>query len=142
LELEAPYEIDKASGHTTHGWDNIDVGARYPLFEAVAPSEFADTTFGIALEIEAPLNTVFSRNTELVPKIFNDTKIGNFTIQSIFGYSMLFGAGGDDDSFYCDCHWSNFDPAGKVTQGPADRDLPVFQSMTSATGHLMVTMTV
>jgi len=36
-----------------------------------------------------------SRNTELVPKIFNDTKIGNFTMQSIFGYSMLLGPGDD-----------------------------------------------
>lgn len=95
LEIEAPYEIDKVDGKTVHGWDNIDLGARYPLFEAVSKSGFADTTFGVAVEVGIPTQTIFSQNTELVPKIFNDTKIGNFTIQSIFGYSMLYGPGDD-----------------------------------------------
>ena len=31
-----------------------------------------------------------------------------------------------DHSFYCKCHGSTFDPNGKVTQGPATRNLPVF----------------
>src|SRR6516162_2988706 len=30
-----------------------------------------------------------------------------------------------DRSFYCKCHGSTFDPGGKVTEGPARRDLPV-----------------
>ena len=29
-----------------------------------------------------------------------------------------------DRSFYCKCHGSTFDPNGKVTEGPATRDLP------------------
>jgi Rieske Fe-S protein len=45
-----------------------------------------------------------------------------------------------DRSFYCDCHGSTFDPAGKVTHGPAIRDLPVFPSVKNAAGHLMVTV--
>ena len=37
-----------------------------------------------------------SKNTELVPKIFNDLKLGNhLTLQSIVGYSTLFGSGDD-----------------------------------------------
>lgn len=93
LELAAPYEIDKAPGQTTHGWDDIETSARCPLFEAVAPGGFADTTFGAAVEAGIPVNTVFGKNTELVPEVFNDTRFGNFTIQSIFGFSMLFGGG-------------------------------------------------
>ena len=95
LEVEVPYEIDKVGGQTTHGWDNIDLGARYPLFEAVSKGGDADTTFGVAVEVGIPTSTVFSQNTEFVPKVFNDTRFGNFTIQSIFGYSMLYGPGDD-----------------------------------------------
>jgi len=53
-------------------------GRALPAFSAVALSGFADTTFGISGEVGIPVNTVFSKNTELVPGIFNDTKIGNF----------------------------------------------------------------
>ena len=45
-----------------------------------------------------------------------------------------------DRSFYCDCHGSTFDPGGKVTHGPAFRDLPVFPTAKSGAGHLMVTV--
>ena len=47
-----------------------------------------------------------------------------------------------DRTFYCHCHGSTFDPAGKVTEGPAKRDLPVFTIATDARGHLLVTVTV
>lgn len=43
-----------------------------------------------------------------------------------------------DRSFYCHCHGSTFDPAGKVTEGPAKRNLPVFSTSTDARGHLLV----
>jgi Rieske Fe-S protein len=42
-----------------------------------------------------------------------------------------------DHSFYCKCHGSTFDPGGKVTAGPATRDLPVLPT-TSEKGHLVV----
>ncbi len=45
-----------------------------------------------------------------------------------------------DRTFYCPCHGSTFDPAGKVTEGPATRDLPVLATSTDARGHLMVTV--
>jgi len=95
LELEAPYEREVEDGVVTKGFDNVDVGARYPLYEAVSPGGFADTTFGTAVEIGIPTTSDVSQNTELVPKIFNDTKLGNFTAQSIAGYSMLYGPGED-----------------------------------------------
>ena len=47
-----------------------------------------------------------------------------------------------DRSFYCHCHGSTFDPDGKVTDGPAKRDLPVLATFTSESGHLMVKVSV
>jgi Rieske Fe-S protein len=43
-----------------------------------------------------------------------------------------------DESFYCKCHGSTFDPEGRVTDGPAKRDLPVLKTFTNEAGHLMV----
>lgn len=41
-------------------------------------------------------------------------------------------------SFYCKCHGSTFNEAGKVTKGPAKRDLPIFVAHTTDQGHLLV----
>jgi hypothetical protein len=95
LELEMPYERDVAGGQVTDGLDNIDVGARYPFYQFVSHNGLVDSAFGAAVEIGIPTTSDLSHNTELVPKIFNDTKIGNFTMQTILGYSMLFGPGDD-----------------------------------------------
>jgi Rieske Fe-S protein len=43
-----------------------------------------------------------------------------------------------DHSFYCKCHGSTFDPDGKVTAGPAKRDLPMFPVFVNESGHLLV----
>ena len=93
LELEAPYERDAAGGRITDGMDNADVGARYPFYQFVARNGGFDATLGAAVEVGIPTTSAVSHNTELVPKIFDDLKIGDFTVQSIFGYSMLFGPG-------------------------------------------------
>ena len=46
VEIEVPYERDAAAGESTQrGVGNIDLGARYPLYEFVASSGFFDTTF-------------------------------------------------------------------------------------------------
>jgi Rieske Fe-S protein len=45
-----------------------------------------------------------------------------------------------DRSFYCPCHGSTFDPLGRVTAGPAKRDLPVFTSLVDEQGNLIVTV--
>ena len=42
-----------------------------------------------------------------------------------------------DHSFYCRCHGSTFDPGGKVTEGPATRNLPALPT-TNDKGHLIV----
>jgi len=43
-----------------------------------------------------------------------------------------------DRSFYCDCHGSTFDPNGKVTEGPAKRDLPHLSTRVNEQGHMLV----
>jgi Rieske Fe-S protein len=43
-------------------------------------------------------------------------------------------------SFYCKCHGSTFDPGGKVTSGPAKRDLPALPMFVNEEGRLLVTV--
>ena len=96
LELEVPYERDSSPDGISQGMSNIDVGARYPIYQYVSPGGFFDTTFGVAAEVGIPTHSSVSKNTEVVPKIFNDLRIGSrITLQSIFGYSMLYGPGDD-----------------------------------------------
>ncbi len=96
LEMEVPYERDVDAGAVTEGVANIDVGARYPFYQYVSTNGVIDSTFGAAIEVGIPTNSSFSKNTEIVPKIFNDLQIGeHFTLQSIFGYSTLIGPGED-----------------------------------------------
>jgi hypothetical protein len=108
LELEVPYEIDHSlaidpgTGLGTEsrmeGFDNINPGARLPFYEFVSKNGFFDNTIGGAIEVGIPTNSPVSKNTEVVPKIFDDLKLGDhFTVQTIEGYSQLFG-GGDDGS--------------------------------------------
>ena len=95
LELEVPYERDVTDGVVTKGFANVDIGARYPFYQFVSRNEFFDTTLGAAIELGIPTTSDVSHNTELVPKIFSDTRLGNFTAQAILGYSMLYGPGDD-----------------------------------------------
>jgi len=46
-----------------------------------------------------------------------------------------------DRTFYCPCHGSTFDSDGHVTQGPARRDLPVYEISTDEKGDLLVKIT-
>jgi len=96
LEIEVPCEQDSSAVRTSQGIGNIDLGARHPIYQYVSQTGFIDTTFGGAVEVGIPASSAISVNLEFVPKIFNDTKIGDhFTVQSIFGYSTLTGGGTD-----------------------------------------------
>jgi hypothetical protein len=44
------------------------------------------------MEVGVPVGSIIARNTEVVPKIFNDLRVGDhYTLQSILGYSTLIG---------------------------------------------------
>jgi hypothetical protein len=99
LEIEVPYERDSDAGAVSQGMGNIDLGARYPLYEFAAANGSWDTAFGTAVEVGIPVSAAISKNYEFVPKIFNDLRVGDhFTLQSIFGYSTLSGGGDDGDA--------------------------------------------
>ncbi len=102
VEVEVHYDYDAIDGDREQGFDNVDVGARYPLYQYVSPNEFVDSTFGVGIEVGIPTNTPLSKNTEIVPKIFDDLRLGDhFTAQCILGYSFLRGSGdeGGNQSF-------------------------------------------
>jgi hypothetical protein len=96
LELRVPYQREASPGEVSEGVGNIEVGVRQPFYQFVSANGFFDTTVGAALEVGIPVNSPVSKNTELVPKLFNDLKVGeNFTLQSLIGYSALLGGGAD-----------------------------------------------
>ena len=127
VELRFGYEIDHAPGVTARGWSSVKGGARYPLFQAVSPGGFADTTFGVASEVGIPVNSVFSKNTEIVPAIFNDTKSGNFTLQTVLGYSMLFGGGGEDGGLHTLEYGFTFGYAIQRPLPGVEQFIPIFE---------------
>ena len=94
LEIEVHYEREAADDIVTRGFDNVDLGARRPIYQFVSENGFLDSTFGAGIEVGVPVNSALSKNTELVPKIFDDVRLGeHFTMQSIFGWSKLYGSG-------------------------------------------------
>jgi len=103
VELEVPYlyntqrsferALRRSVRNTSQGFDNVSIGARNPFFQYVSEDEFIDSTFGAAVEVGIPTNSPVSKNAELVPKLFNDLRIGDhFTMQTVLGYSTLFGS--------------------------------------------------
>jgi hypothetical protein len=96
VELKVPYERDAAADLVSKGIGNIEAGARHPFYQFVSTSGFFDTTVGAAMEVGILVNSAVSKNTELVPKIFNDLRVGeNFTVQSLLAYSTFLGGGAD-----------------------------------------------
>lgn len=96
VELAVPFERDVSAGSVSEGFDNVDLGTRYPIYQFVSANGFIDATFGTAIEAGVPVNSSVSKNAELVPRVFNDLRLAeHFTLQSLVGYSTLFGGGKD-----------------------------------------------
>lgn len=109
VEVEVPYirdtqrTFDRAADRSvftrSQGFDNVSIGVRNPVFQYVSNDQFIDTTFGVGFEAGIPTNSPVSKNAELVPKIFNDLRIGDHvTLQTVLGYSTLFGSKPDGGS--------------------------------------------
>ena len=74
------------------GLGNIEFGRRHPVFEYVSPSGFFDTTFVFGMEVTVPTKSKISRDFELVPKLFDLTRVGeHLSIQLGIGNSILVG---------------------------------------------------
>lgn len=96
VEVAAHYDYDSTDGERVQGFGNFDVGARYPFYQYVSANEFVDSTFGIGIEVGIPTNSPLSKNTEIVPKIFDDVRLGDhFSLQCLLGYSFLRGSGAE-----------------------------------------------
>lgn len=99
LEIETPYARNKDAGQASQGLSNIDLGARIPVYQSVSEDGGLDSTFGAAFEVGVPTNSIISKNTEVVPKVFNDLKLGGrLTLQTVLGYSTLLGGGDEGGS--------------------------------------------
>ena len=61
-----------------------------------------------------------------------------FALSSICTHKFCKLRAETDHSFYCKCHGSTFDPTGKVTMGPAKRDLPIYAATVDEQGQLQV----
>ena len=72
LEVDVPYEREADADDSSKGIGNINLEARYPLYQFVSANGFFDTTLGAAMEVGIPVNSAVSKNTELDPEIFND----------------------------------------------------------------------
>src|SRR5690349_20063396 len=102
IEVEIPYEreseseVDPISGNISHetadGIGNIELAARFPVFEYVDPAHHWDYTLAAGLELAIPSGAKISKDTEIVPTIFNLIRVGqHVSIQASAGYSMLIG---------------------------------------------------
>ena len=102
LELEIPYERFSESsfdpltgrGHrqTADGVDSIELSARHPVYQYVSADGFFDYTLAAAFEIAIPSGSKISKDTELVPQLFQLVRLGeHFSLQASVGYSALIG---------------------------------------------------
>src|SRR4051812_23513135 len=98
LELAVPYSRESEStfepieGRTLHeksdGIGNIELAIRAPIFQYVDPQQRFDYTLAAGFELALPSGSKISKDTELVPALFNLLRIGeHFSIQSGIGYS-------------------------------------------------------
>ncbi len=61
-----------------------------------------------------------------------------FALSAICTHRKCKLANNPDQTFTCPCHNSTFDPAGKVTSGPARRDLSRLTLTSDPSGNLLV----
>ena len=95
-ESEREREFDDTTGtterSTADGIGSIELAARFPFFQYVSDDRRFDTTFVFGMELAIPSGSDISKDTELVPKVANLTRLGSHVaIQTGAGYSVLIG---------------------------------------------------
>jgi hypothetical protein len=102
LEAEVPYEREAESSfdalagrgvrQTTEGLGSLEFSARHPVYQYVSADGFFDYTLVAALEVGVPTQTKISKDTELVPQVFQLMRFGeHLSLQTSVGYSILIG---------------------------------------------------
>jgi len=130
LEVGVPYQRYSEGGAITEGIGNLDLGARCPVIQNISAKGLFDNTFGIGMELGIPVNSAVSLNTELEPKVFDDLKIGQqFSIQTVLGYSILFGGGGNggQETFEYGVAFAYGFPADKLRLPGVQQLTPLFE---------------
>jgi hypothetical protein len=103
LEIQAPYisttgtiagdSDDPSVTRSSAGFGNVELGARLPVLQYVSNTGFFDNTIGFNLEAGVPTNSVVSKNSEIVPGVFDDLAVGKrFSVQTLFSFSHVFGS--------------------------------------------------
>ena len=70
----------------------IELAARHPVYQWVSQDGFADYTLAAAIEVAIPSGSEISKDTEIVPKIFQLLRLGeHFSLQAGVGYSAVIG---------------------------------------------------
>jgi hypothetical protein len=104
IEAEVPYVnereavgFDAAGNRTVHerseGIGSVELAARHPLVQFVSNDMSFDYTLAGALEVAVPTRTEVSRDTEIVPELFQLVRLGrHLSIQASVGLSYLIGA--------------------------------------------------
>lgn len=102
IEISPGYESDRTSSidpitgektrDTEEGFTNIEIGARVPFYQYVSPGGRFDSTFVFGMEVAPPVLSKISKDVEIVPKLFNLTRLGDhFSVQLGLGNSVLIG---------------------------------------------------
>lgn len=102
LELEVPYERERESAFDpiagrkategSEGLGSIELSARHPIFQYVSPDDFFDYTLAAAFELAVPTKTRISKDTEIVPQLFQLMRFGeHLSLQTSVGWSHLIG---------------------------------------------------
>lgn len=98
-ESDRTLDFDPATGMTARsreqGFGNVELGGRFPFYQYVSSGNFFDTTLVFGMEAAAPTRTRISKDWELVPKVFNLTRLGeHLAIQTGLGDSIRVGPEG------------------------------------------------
>ncbi len=102
LEVAGGYAADRTGsaesgggfvGQREEGFTNLEVAARYPLIQYVSADGVFDDTWVVGLEAAPPTHTKVSKDTEIVPKLFNLLRVGeHLSVQTGVGVSTVVGS--------------------------------------------------
>ena len=102
VEVEVPYinnrtsrfdaELKKEVRSREEGIDNIELSARHPVFQWVSAGGAFDYTLAGAMEVAVPSGSSFSKDTELVPQVFQLLRLGeHVSVEASAGWTVLIG---------------------------------------------------